>query len=505
MQHLMLQGGIMGKGYIVGAGPGDIGLITKKGYDLLEKADVILYDRLVDQRILNNVKKNCKLIYVGKSSTTGGETQKWINEVFVKETKENEITLRLHGGDPFLFGRGSEEIDELVKEGLEYEVVPGISSSFAVASYAGIPVTKRDISSSLHIFTARSGGGDIGLDFSTIAKLRGTIVILMGVGVIEDITKNLIAEGMSGSTEVSVIQEGTTANQRAIKGTLENISSLVIKNDIKAPSIIIIGGTAQLLGAYDWFTKQKLFGKRVLITRDRDSFDKSAKIFEEIGAETIALPMIELQTDFSVLTSEFYEGLKKYEFVSFNSPKAVTSFFEGAKAQNFDSRVLGNNKIIVMGSGTKEELSKYNLKPDFIPKEYSVLSLLSELKETFGIGKKLLLLSSDIHGRDEVSLSKEYSLDITIKSIYNNKSVSYSKEELEKSLKPNDYLIFLSSSAVESFIINTKELDVSKYKFVSIGPTTSKSIASFGLPVHVEAKVYSLQGIRDAVIESLEK
>ena len=186
----------MGKGYIVGAGPGDIGLITVKGLDLIKIADVILYDRLIDIRLLNNAKKNCELIYVGKSSTTGGETQKEINNLFVEKTKVNNIVVRLHGGDPFLFGRGSEEIDLLVEAGLEYEVVPGISSSFAVPTYAGIPVTKRDISSSLHIFTARSGGGDIGLDFDSIATIKGTIVILMGVGVIKEIADLLISKGM---------------------------------------------------------------------------------------------------------------------------------------------------------------------------------------------------------------------------------------------------------------------------------------------------------------------
>lgn len=495
----------MGKGYIVGAGPGDIGLITKKGYDLLQIADVVLYDRLVDQRILNNVKKNCKLIYVGKSSTTGGETQKWINEVFSKEIKENAVVVRLHGGDPFLFGRGSEEIDELVKNGLDYEVVPGISSAFAVPTYAGIPVTKRDVASSLHIFTARSGGGDIGLDFGLMAQIKGTIVILMGVGVIHEISKDLMDKGMSGNTIVSIIQEGTTANQRAIKGTLENINNLVKEKEIKAPSIIIIGGTANLLQTYDWFTKQKLFGKRILFTRDRNSFERSAKVFQSTGAETISLPMIELQPDFSKLDLEFYESLKSYEFISFNSPKAVTSFFEGIEALNLDSRVLANNKIIVMGSGTKEELSKYTLIPDFVPKEYSVSSLLSELKNTFGTGKKLLLLSSDIHGRDESALSEEYSLEISIKSIYNNKTVRYSKEQLENSLQSNDYLVFLSASAVESFVENSKEVDISKLNFVSIGPMTSKALVKQGLPVHIEAKVYSLEGIRDAILESLKR
>lgn len=495
----------MGKGYIVGAGPGDVGLITKKGLDLICTADVILYDRLIDKNILHFSKKQCEFIYVGKSSVTGGETQKWINEIFAEKTKNNDIVVRLHGGDPFLFGRGSEEIDELIKNGLEFEVVPGISSSFAVPTYGGIPITKRDIANSVHIFTARSGGGDIGLDFPLISAIKGTIIILMGLGVINEITKKLISEGMNRDTVVSVIQEGTTANQRTIKGTLENISNLVTENKIKAPSIIIIGGTADLSGTYDWFTKQKLFGNKIVLTRDNESYLKSSKIFSDLGAKTISLPMIKLNTDFSVFTREFLEDLKKYNFLSFNSPKAVVSFFEGIEFLGKDTRILGNTKILCMGSGTAEELNKYHLKPDFIPKEYSVKSLLKEIGETFGKNNKIMLLSSDIHGKNESELSKEYDLEIKIKSIYKNSYETYEKEYLEEYLETDSYITFLSSSAVESFAQNTKNLDVSKLKFVSIGPMTSKTLIKYGLRVDLEAKIYSLEGIRDVIINSLKK
>lgn len=489
----------MGKGYIVGAGPGDIGLISIKGLELIKKANVILYDRLIDKNLLAFANKNCKLIYVGKSSSTGGETQKWINEVFAEETKKNEIVLRLHGGDPLLFGRGSEEIDELIENKLEYEVIPGISSSFAVATYGGIPVTKRGLSSSLHIFTARSNGGDLGLDFSLMAKIKGTITILMGIGVINEIAEGLIKEGMSKETPVSVIQEGTTIKQKAILGNLGNISDLVEENKIKAPGIILIGGTASLLGKYDWFTKKELFGKRIVFTRDKDSFLRSSKVFEDTGAKTIPFPMIELKTDFSVLTKEFYKDVENFDFISFNSPKAVNSFFEGLEALNLDSRILKNTQIIVMGSGTKEELSKYFLRADFIPKEYSVNSLLVEIRETFGEDKKILLLSSDIHGRNQEELSKLHNLEIKIKSIYKNFSIEYTKEEVLENLKENDYLIFLSASAVESFKKNTENIDISKYKFVSIGPMTSKALIKNNFPVDFEAETYNLEGIRKAI------
>lgn len=495
----------MGKGYIVGAGPGDIGLITKRGFDLIGIADVILYDRLVDKNILNYAKKDCKFIYVGKSATTGGETQKWINDIFVEETKNNDVVVRLHGGDPFLFGRGSEEIDELVKNNLEYEVVPGISSSFAVPTYAGIPVTKRYISSSLHIFTARSGGGDLGLDFSLMAQIKGTIVILMGVGVIEEISKGLMEKGMDSNTIVSIIQEGTTNNQKAIKGTLSTITLLVKEKEIKAPSIIIIGGTSDYLGEYDWFSKKPLFGKNIVLTRDKDSFEKSAKVFRGLGGNLNSLPMINLQTDLDKFNEEFISEIQKSDFLSFNSPKAVTSFFEGLKHLGKDSRVLGNCKILCMGSGTVEELAKYHLIPDFIPKEYSVTSLLKELSDKFGKGHKITLLSSDIHGRDEVALSLEYSQDIKIKSIYKNLKETYEKQYMVDVLEDNSYVIFLSSSAVESFVENSKDLDISKLNFVSIGPMTSKALQKYNLPVNVEAKIYSLEGIRDAIINTISR
>lgn len=492
----------MNKGYIIGGGPGDIGLITKKAYDLIGIADVILYDRLVNKRLLESAKEGCELIYVGKSSTSGGESQKDINKIFAEKVKENPIVLRLHGGDPFLFGRGSEEIDLLIKEGLDYEVIPGISSSFAVPAYGGFPLTKRGVSSSLHIYTARSSGGKVNLDFATMARLKGTINILMGVGVIDQISKGLIDAGMDKDTPVAVVQEGTTQNQRSVSGALEDIPQVIKEKGIKAPSIISIGGTASLLGKYDWFTDTKLFGERVILTRDADAFPRSAKVFEREGAEVLSLPMIELKTSLDIFDDDFLQELKGHDFVSFNSPMAVKAFFEGMEKLGRDSRVLGSNSILAMGSGTVEELGKYNLKPDYIPSKYSVETLLKEIGEVFGRDKKVLLLSSDIHKRDKKELSAKYMLDIEIKSIYTNKGLLYNEEEIKKYLAKESYIVFLSSSAVDNFYLNTQSLDTDSLKFVSIGPTTSKTLYKYGYDVAVEAEEYSLEGILEKLIKT---
>ena len=493
----------MGKGYIIGAGPGDIGLITQKGYKLIEKADVVLYDRLVDKRILEITPKKCELIYVGKESTEGGESQEKINKIFVRKIKENKNVIRLHGGDPFLFGRGTEEIDELIKENLEFEVVPGISSSLAVPAYNGIPVTKRDISSSLHIFTARGNGGNLALDFHVLAQIQGTIVILMGLSVLDKIIEGLIKEGVSKDRPISVIQEGTTYKQKSVEGTLENIEKLVKEKDIKAPSIIVIGEIAKLHGKYDWFTKRKLFGERILLTRDSKSFNKSSVIFEKEGAEVIDFSLIKLDTNYEKFDSLFFEEIEKADIVSFNSPTCVESFYEGISALKKDFRILGNKNVVCIGSGTVEALKKYYIIPDFVPKEYSVKSLLKELKGKYGKNKNVLLLSSNIHNRNENELSKEYELNVKIKDIYTNSFKKYEKKEIEEKLKEQGYLIFLSSSAVESFYENIKDknLNLEKIKIVSIGPMTSETLKKYSFKISIEAKEYSLEGILEEIIK----
>ncbi len=493
----------MKKAYIIGAGPGDIGLVTKKAYDLIKKADVILYDRLINKRLLNMTKKTCELIYVGKSSTSGGESQKEINRLFVDKVREKDTVIRLHGGDPFLFGRGTEEIDLLLEEGYGFEVVPGISSSFGVPSYAGIPLTKREVSSSLHIYTARSAGGEVLLNFETMAKLKGTINILMGLGVLDKIVDGLLRAGMDINTPVSIIQEGTTTRQKSIGGSLFDIVEKAKVAKVKAPSIISIGGTAGLLGKYDWFTKGELFGKKIIITRDKYAFSKSAEIFEEKGAEVISLPMIELKTKFDTFNKRFVEELEKFEFISFNSPMAVRAFFEGIDSLGYDLRILAKIKIIGMGSGTVEELKKYKLKADYIPSKYSVETLLSEIREKFGKDKRILLLSSDIHNRIKEELSKNYELEVDIKSIYTNREKKYG-HDIDTYLEEEVHVIFLSSSAVDSFYKNTKGKDISKVKFVSIGPMTSKTLYKYGYKVDIEAKVYSLEGILDEVIKEVK-
>ncbi len=493
----------MKKGYVIGAGPGDIGLITKKAYDLIEEADVILYDRLINKRLLDRAKKDCELIYVGKSSTSGGESQLEINRLFVDKVKEKDLVIRLHGGDPFLFGRGTEEIDLLLEEGYGFEVVPGISSSFGVPSYGGIPLTKREISSSLHIYTARSAGGKVLLDFETMAKLEGTINILMGVGVLDQIVEGLVKAGMDTNTPVSIIQEGTTPRQKSVGGTLSDIVEKARIKEIKPPSIITIGGTAGLLGTYDWFTKGRLFGKRIIITRDKYAFPKSAKVFEKEGAEVVSLPMIELETNFDSFNEKFVKDIKTFDFISFNSPMAVRAFFEGIDKLSYDLRILAGVKIIGMGSGTVEELLKYKLKADYIPSKYSVETLLEEINEKFGSGTKVLLLSSDIHNRVKEDLSEKYKLEVDIKSIYTNKQKTYA-DNIDRYLEEEAYMVFLSSSAVESFYKNTKGKDISKIKFVSIGPMTSKALYKYGYEVGVEAKIYSLEGILDEVLKEVE-
>ena len=498
-----------GKVYIAGAGCGDEKLITVKLKEVIEEAECIVYDRLVNENILNFAKKNVELIYMGKENTEGGELQEKINKTIVEKGLEGKKVLRLKGGDPFVFGRGGEEIESLVENGIEFEVIPGITSAIAVPAYAGIPVTHRGINTSFHIFTGHTKIDGKDLDFEIIAKLQGTLIFLMGLSNLEKILDNLIKFGKSKETPVAIIKNGTTTRQQVFTGTMETIAEIIRKNNVKSPVIILIGEVVNLRETMKWFEEKELFGKNILVTRNKEKQEKIIDKINRAGGQGINAPFIDIEyIDFEM------PDLSQYSVLLFNSINSVIGFMKKVK----DIRVLGDIKIGVVGEKTAEEIEKYKIIPDFYPKEYTVERLASESVNYIGENEKALFIVSDISPVKEKKYSELYNRNYEKLVVYKTKKVNYSFEKMLDYLDKSDILMFLSSSTFESFMENLgvkkgqkieevlDEKIVQKLKnktITSIGPVTTKTIKSYGLEVEIEAEKYTEEGLFEAIKEKL--
>ena len=488
-----------GKVYIAGAGCGNEGLITVKLKSVMEKAECIIYDRLVNESILQYMKPDAELIYMGKENVEGGELQKKINEIIVEKSREGLTVLRLKGGDPFVFGRGGEEIEALIAENIDFEVIPGISSAIAVPAYAGIPVTHRGINTSFHVFTGHMKKDGIEHDYETVAKLEGTLVFLMGLGNLEKITENLIKHGKMHETPVAVIKNGTTAKQETYTGTLGTIAGIVRENNVKAPVIIIIGEVVNLREKMKWFENMPLFGKNILVTRNRDKQEEITSKIIEFGGQAINIPFINIEyLDFEM------PDLSKYSTLLFNSLNSVIGFMRKIK----DMRVLGHLKIGVVGKKTDEEMKKYRIIPDFYPKEYTVEKLAAESVNFTEEGENVLFIVSNISPVNEEKYTELYNRNYDKLVVYNTHKLKIDSGKAEKYAKESDILMFLSSSTFESFADSINLSENSEMKEIlsgkilaSIGPVTTKTIEKYGLKVGIEAKEYTEKGLLKAILD----
>ena len=491
---------VKGKVYIAGAGCGDEQLITLKLKNILEKADCVIYDRLVNPNILQYSKPGAELIYMGKENTEGGELQLKINQTIVEKAFENAIVLRLKGGDPFVFGRGGEEIEALLAENIEFEVIPGITSSIAVPAYAGIPVTHRGINTSFHVFTGHTKIDGSEHDFSTIAKLDGTLIFLMGLGNLEKIVENLVENGKKLDTPVAIIKDGTTSKQKTYTGTLGTIVEIVKENNVKSPVIIIIGEVVNLREKMQWFEKKVLSGKNILVTRNKEKQKKVADKINELGGQAVSLPLINIEYN------EFeMPDLSQYGAILFNSANSVIGFMHKIK----DIRQLVNVKIGVVGTKTAEEMENYKIIPDFYPKEYTVERLAAESVKFTNPNEKVLFVVSNISPVDTERYDKLYDRKYEKVVVYSTEQVKIEEEKVEREVRKSDILMFLSSSTFESFVKNLGIDDLNKTEklknildgkvIASIGPVTTKTIEKYGIKVNIEAEKYTEDGLLNAI------
>lgn len=477
-----------GKVYIAGAGCGDSELITLKLKKILEKSDCIVYDRLVNNNILNYAKEDAELVYFGKENTEGGLIQEEINKTLVKKSKEGKSVLRLKGGDPFVFGRGGEEILELVEEGIEFELIPGITSAIAVPEYAGIPVSHRGINTSFHIFTGHTQQNGEWIDFSVVGKLEGTLIFLMGVKNLEKIVNGLVENGKDSKTPIAIIENGTTSNQRVTTGNLENIVKISEEKKVKSPAVIVIGKVVNLREKMKWFEDKRLFGKAVLVTRNKEQAYTVSEQINELGGEALELPFINIEyIDFDI------PDFTKCKGILFNSANSVRAFFRKIK----DVRVLGDIKIGAVGVKTYEELEKNRIIPDFFPSEYRVEKLAEEMLKYTEENDEILIVTSNISPVSEKEYSEKYNRNFKRLEAYITEKRLQDEKEVEDYISKSDIITFLSTSTFESFIesINFRKELLKNKIIASIGPMTSLAIEKYGIKVDVEADEYTVEGL----------
>jgi uroporphyrinogen III methyltransferase/synthase len=497
------------RAYLVGAGPGDYKLITLKAVECLKKADVVIYDRLVNKRYLDFAKEEAELIYVGKASSCHSLPQDQINQLIVNKAKEGKIVVRLKGGDPYLFGRGGEEAEELTKEGIPFEIVPGITSAISVPAYAGIPVTHRDFVSSVHIITGheRPEKDVSNINYELLAHLKGTLIFLMGLSKIGGICRNLIKHGKPENTPVAAISKGTTSAQKKVVGTLSDIQEKVIRERLLPPSIIVVGEVVNLHDRLDWFQRKPLSGKRILVTRTRSQASELAQKIADLGGEVYSFPTIKITEpeDYSFI-DEKLRKIKKYHWIVFTSVNGVEAFFRRLKTIEKDIRDLAGIKIGAIGEKTGALLKEKGVLPDYIPGEYQGEALAAGLKERIKAGEKVLLPTADIARKlleDELRTHGAVVDKIDLyRTLPGEGNRNLLLEWLEQ--KEIDIVTFASSSTVRNFIkiLGPENIVLLKdVKIACIGPVTARTAEELGLDVAVTAKDYTIDGLIKAILQ----
>ena len=490
--------------YLVGAGPGDEDLLTRKGLRLLREADVVVYDNLASSSLLNEVRDDAELIYAGKRSSNHHLKQYETNELLVKLALEGKNVVRLKGGDPYIFGRGGEEGQELREAGVDFEIVPGISSSYSVPAYCGIPVTHRDFASSFHVITGHEGNHKNGvsvLNYETLAKEEGTLIFLMGLKNLPNIVASLMENGKDPATPVGVLQEGTTARQRVATGTLADIVEVVKREGIKTPAITVVGDVVGLRQVLDWYGHKPLSGKSVLVTGTTSMVERLSPILKEEGAEAISFSLIRTERMRLPELDVALKEIDKYNWIVFTSANGVKCFFDEMQDIRMDVRKLAHVRFAVIGDGTRKALEAHGIFCDFIPTAYSSKDMAEAMIPHIGKDEHVLLLRAEEANRVLPDALEEAGISHTCISLYHTVTDERKADELNRLIKMVDYVTFASSSAVRAFVSMVDNLDEVKGKYISIGPVTTKTAQENGLSIAKTAVVYTARGMVETMIQ----
>lgn len=498
----MSQSGIC---YLVGAGPGDLGLVTLRAKECIEQADVLVYDALSSPELLRWTKPGCEKINVGKRAKNHALPQDQINALIVEKSKAGKSVVRLKGGDPMIFGRGGEEAAELAAAGVPFEIVPGISSSIAGPAYAGIPVTHRDHCTQLTIFTGHEDPtkGFSSIDFAQLAKTPGTKVFLMGVSRLREITQAFISNSADPDTPIALTRWATTASQSTIVGTLATIADIAEKVNFTSPAVAVIGGVVTERAKLNWFENRPLFGIRIVVTRTREQAGGLSKSLRDLGADVVELPTIRIEPPedrrgFAEMVTSAHE----YDWLVFSSPNGVERFFDAFFATYSDARCLGNPRIAAIGTGTANKIREYRFGVDLIPERFVAEGLVDAFKKINIENLTVLWVkaaeSREVIGEGLTAQGAIVDECIAYRTVPETDDLTGARAVLTE--RGADLVTFTSGSTVEHFFnlgLPWPEGCVAG----SIGPITSDALRKHGVPPAFEAANHDIPGLTAAILK----
>ena len=500
--------------YLVGSGPGDTGLFTLKGVRCLEVADAVVYDRLAPEALLEYARPEAERIYVGKRPGNPTMSQEEINDLLLDLGRAGKTVVRLKGGDPYIFGRGGEEALALIEAGLPFEVVPGVTSGVAAPAYAGIPVTHRNVSTSVAFVTGHEdptkGRSDV--DWARIANGADTLVLYMGVGRLKEISAELVAAGRSPETPVACVRWGTIPEQRTVTGTLEDIARRVVEADLRPPAITVVGDVVALREAgLDWYERRPLFGRRVVVTRARAQAGELSVELERFGAEVYEFPTIKIRSpeDFGPLDAAIRD-LDSFGWIVFTSVNGVEAFEERLRHHGLDLRAVPRRaKIAAIGPATVRKIEEVGLRVDVVPEEYRAEALIEALEAGSLAGERVLIPRARVAREVLPEKLREAGAEVVVPPAYESFPSSEWKEDLAGLLEAGevDCVTFTASSTVENLVgaFGPEEAArlLAKTRVACIGPVTAETARGLGLRVDVEAEEYTIPGLVEAVTDLL--
>jgi uroporphyrinogen III methyltransferase/synthase len=499
-----------GRVFLIGAGPGDPGLFTLRGVACLGQADVVVYDYLANPRLLSYARPDAELIYVGKK---GGEadaiSQEEIDRLLVEKALAGKVVARLKGGDPFIFGRGGEEAEDLFRAGVPFEVVPGVTSATAVPAYAGIPLTHRDYASTVAFLTGHEDPSkdDSSIDWDRVATGIGTLVFLMGIGNLPNIVERLVKHGRSADAPAAVIQWGTKPEQRTVTGLLGDIAALAEAQGLGPPAILVVGDVVALRERLEWYERRPLFGKRILVTRAREQAHDFAELLEAHGAEVVQIPLISIAPPESWAPLDRAIGrLESFQWLIFTSVNGVEAFFLRLRALGRDARRLGGAKVCAIGPATAEALERYSILPDLVPAEFRAEAIVKAFEERGLLGARILVPRAEVARELLPEELQKRGATVEVVPAYRTVKDAQNRELLTQLLRDRkiDLVTFTSSSTVSSFLEALETEDVKGLMegvgVACIGPITAQTAEQSGLTVDIIPSRYTIPSLADSIV-----
>jgi uroporphyrinogen III methyltransferase/synthase len=490
--------------YLAGAGPGDLGLVTLKVKEVVERAEVLVYDYLCNPEILAWAPAGVEIIYAGKKAGAHTLKQEEIDALIVAKTRAGKCVVRLKGGDPFLFGRGGEEAQALAAAGLRFEIIPGVTSAIAAPAYAGIPVTHREHTAQLTIFTGHEDPAktESSLDFRQLATTPGTKVMLMGVERIGVITARLMENGAAPATPMALVRWGTTGRQQTLRGTLADIAAKVEETGFKAPAVAVLGDVVGLRDALNWFETRPLYGRRIVVTRTRKQAGGLSAELRRLGADVFELPTIRIEPPKDLLEfGQLVQDAHSYDWIVFTSPNGVSAFFEMFYKIFDDAREIGGVRIAAIGPATAAKVREFHLHVDLQPEEFVAEAVVKAFQKDGSIENQRILLARAEQARDVLPKALEklgaiVDVAVAYRTVPETEDVSGALARFRE--EGADLITFTSSSTVENFLA-LKLPWPAGLKTASIGPITSQTMREHGLAVDAEARQYDIPGLTQAI------